>query len=106
MMTSILLGIISSTVAEVVTWINKRLSGTVLKGNGAFLLAFVTAFCGAAIKEVTAPGFSLATLHDWNTLSQTFGQIFTVSQLYFTFVVKKLNLDVTGPKTLSGPASL
>lgn len=94
MMLIILLGIVTSMAAEVVTAINKKLSGTVLKGDGAFLVAFAMAFIGAFIKEITMPGFTFATLGNWTTLTQTFGEVFTVSQLFFMVIVKKLELDV------------
>lgn len=93
-MTLILLGIVSSVVAEIVTAINKKLSGTVLKGDAAFLLVFAISFVGAFVKEITMPGFTWAMLGDWQTLATTFGEIFTVSQVYFMFIMQKLNLDV------------
>ena len=99
-MITILLGIISSTVAEIVTALNKKLSGTVLQGDAAFLIAFAVAIVGAVVKEVTAPGFTLPALTDWNTLTTDFAQIFSISQVYFIFVTKKLNLDVSGANTL------
>lgn len=94
MMLVILLGIISSTVTEIVTALNKRLSGTVLKGDAAFLIAFAMALIGAFVKEVTMPGFDWSVLAHWQSLVTTFGEVFTVSQLYFIFITQKLNLDV------------
>lgn len=96
-MITILLGILSSTIAEAITWLNKKLAGTVLKGDGAFLIALVLALAGAIVKEVTTPGFTVAHLSDWQSLSTTFGEVFTVSQVYFMFVVKKLGLDIQQP---------
>ena len=93
-MITILLGIISSTLAEVVTAINKRLQGTVLQGDAAFLIAFGMAMVGAIAKEVMAPGFTIGDLTNWQSLVQTFGEVFAVSQVYFIFVVEKLHLDV------------
>ena len=98
-MITILLGIISSTVAEIVTALNKKLSGTVLQGDAAFLIAFCIAIIGALVKEVTAPGFTIPQLTDWTTLSSDFAQIFAISQVYFVFVTKKLGLDVPTPDT-------
>lgn len=99
MLLTILLGIISSTVAEIVTALNKKLAGTLLKGDGAFIVAFALALIAAVVKEITAPGFQFSQLGNWQQLSATFGEVFTVSQLYFLFVVKKLNLDVGSTPT-------
>lgn len=104
MLTTILLGIVSSTIAEVVTALNKKLQGTVLKGEAAFIIAFVMAILAAALKEIMAPGFQLADLKNWQALTATFGEVFTISQVYFLFLVKKLNLDVQ-PITPAAPAA-
>lgn len=96
-MTIVLLGIVTSTVAEVVTALNKKLTGTLLQGDAAFLIAFGLAFVGAIIKEIAMPGFNLGMLTNWAALTQTFGEVFAVSQVYFMFVVQKLNLDVQAP---------
>lgn len=94
MLTTILLGIGSSIASEIVTWLNKKLQGTVLKGDGAFILTFAIALAGALIKQMTTPGFELSDIKDYAALSQTFGEIFTVSQVYFVFVAKKLGIEV------------
>ena len=90
-MLTLLLGICSSLAAEVVTWINKKLTGTVLSGDGAFLLAFFLAFVGASIKEFTTG----VQLTNWLVLGQTFMVIFGVSQTWFWVIAKKLNLTVS-----------
>lgn len=89
-----LLGIVTSVFAEVVTALNKKLNGTVLQGDAAFLIVFLLSFLGAIVHEVIAPGFTLSALLDVNTLMSTFAEIFGVSQVYFYFVMQKLNLDV------------
>lgn len=104
MMLVILLGILSSVAAEVVTALNKKLAGTVLAGDAAFLIAFGISFIGACITEVISPGFTWSSLLDVQSLSATFAEVFTVSQLYFLFVVKKLNLDVDHSAKV-GPAA-
>ena len=91
---TVLLGILTSYIAELVTAINKRLQNTLLKGDGAFLVALAISFVGAVVSEITAPGFKIATLTNWQALTATFTEVFAVSQVYFMFVVKKLNLDV------------
>jgi hypothetical protein len=94
MITSTILGILSSTVAEIVTALNKKLNGTVLAGDAAFLIALFVSLVGAVAKTMIAPGFTWSMLTDWATIGTTFGGIFAVSQVYFVFIVKKLNLDV------------
>lgn len=101
---TILLGILSSVAAEIVTAINKKLTGTVLEGDGAFLLAFGLSIVGAGIAEVMTPGFTLASLLDWPTLVARFSEAFAISQLFFVFITKKLNLDVTHSSAI-GPAA-
>lgn len=96
-MITILLGILASTFTEVATALNKKLTGTVLQGNGAFLLATAIALIAAAVKTMTTPGFEWEQLKDVSALSATFSQVFTVSQIYFLLIAKKLNLDVQAP---------
>lgn len=93
-MLTILLGILSSVATEVVTAINARLQNTVLKDDGAFLLAFGMAVPAAIIKEIVAPGFVWHDLTNFHHLYASFGEVFAVSQVYFVFVAQKLNLDV------------
>lgn len=101
MLITILLGIATSMIAEVVAAINKKLSNTPLKGDGAFLVAFALALIGSVAKEVAMPGFTWSALTDWGNMSATFSEVFAVSQVYFLFVVKKLNLDIQ-PHSLVG----
>jgi hypothetical protein len=93
-MVTILLGVISSTLAEIITALNKKLQNTVLKGDAAFLIVFGVSLVGAIGKEILAPGFAWVDLRNLQLLSSTFAEIFSVSQVYFIFVVEKLNLDV------------
>lgn len=85
-----LVAIGSSVLTELITWINKKLDGTPLKGNGAFLVVFFLSIFGAAIKMFYFDhvAFSLSTL-----VAQA-GEIFSVSQLYFTFIASKFGLTV------------
>ena len=98
-MITILLGIISSTVAEVVTALNKKLTGTVLQGDAAFIIAFGISAVGAFIKEIMLPGFTWSDFTHYSTLVSDFAQVFAVSQIYFIFITKKLGLDVQDPTT-------
>jgi hypothetical protein len=94
MITSILLGILSSIASETVTFINKKLKGTVLAGTAAFLIAFGMSIVIAVAKQLYTSGFEISSLTHWSSISATFGQVFTWSQVYFTLIVKKLTLDV------------
>ncbi len=93
-MTTILIGILSSVVAEIVVALNKRLKGTVLQGDAAFLLAFGIAIIGAFFTQAVNHGISVATFTNWASLTQTFTGVFTISQLYFLFITQKLHLDI------------
>lgn len=90
-METIIFGILVSVAAEVVTWLNKVLTGTVLAGKGSFILAFAVAVTGATVKVVWFDGGAVIT---WATLWATITQIWVVSQVFFMFVVEWLKLDV------------
>lgn len=96
MITSLILGVVSSTIAEIITWVNKKLSGTLLKGDGAFILAFGSAFIFSVVKEVMLPGFSLAgVFQNWHMLAATFGEVYAASQVYFYWILQKFSIQVT-----------
>lgn len=104
MVITILLGIAASVFTEVATALNKVLNNTVLKGDGAFLLAFGMAFLAAIVKEITAPGFQFADIFNYATLVQDFTETFTVSQVFFLVIYQRLGLDVGGANTnVAGP---
>lgn len=93
-MLTLLWGVVSSMAAEVVTALNKRLQGTVLQGDAAFLVALGMAVVGGTFKEVMAPGFQWSDLMNIAKLATDWSEVFAVSQVYFLLVVEKLNLDV------------
>jgi hypothetical protein len=102
MIVAILIGIITSTIAEVVTALNKRLTGTVLQGQAAFLIALVLALIGGAVKVFFIDGTPLPTTYDYASLKAlfpAFAEVWTVAQVYFMFVTKTLSLDVQAPPT-------
>lgn len=101
----ILLGILASVFTEVATAVNKLLNGTVLKGDGAFLLAFGMAFVAAIIKEVTLPGFTLSMLTNYQQLGIFFAQAFAVSQVFFYAIYSKLGLTLQPNGAVVGPAT-
>lgn len=84
-------GILASLATEAVTWLNKKLSATVLAGDGALILAIVVSFLGG-IADVLYTGTSLT----WANLGVAWTEIFSVSQVVFAFIVKKFNIDVKG----------
>lgn len=90
MLTVLSLGILSSVVSEFVTWLNSKLSGTVLKGDGAFFLASGIALIGGTFKVWHAG----VPLTDFGALWVSFTQIWAVSQVFFMVVVQTFHLDV------------
>ena len=97
MIITILLGILSSTVAELVSYLNVKLENTPLRGTAAFLMALLMAFIGGAIKIFYIDAVPFPSLHDftaWKAIYPAFAQVWTVSQIYFILVVEKLGLDV------------
>lgn len=104
MITATIFGILASVFGEVITAINKKLSGTVVAGDASFLMVLAISFVGAVIKEIITPGFTWSMFTDWQSLGQTFGTIFAASQVYFYFVTQKLNLDVTASTKPATPS--
>lgn len=100
MITTILFGILTSTLSEIITAFNKKLSGTVLKGDGAFIIALVIALVGGSVKVFYVDGTPLPTSLSYVSLKAlwpAFAQVWTVSQIYFLYVTQKLNMDVPTP---------
>ena len=87
-MLTILVGIIASVAAEAVTLVNKWLSGTVLKGDGAFVIAMLLSLVAAIIKIYFVP------LASFQSFLASFTEIWAVSQVFFIGVVQLLGLDV------------
>ncbi len=90
MLTTLSLGVLASIAAEIVVWLNKKLTSTVLKGKAAFLLATVVALVGAGFK-VAYTGIPVT---DWVSLGTAFAKVWTVAQLFFVLIVETLKLDV------------
>lgn len=98
MLTTLTIGVLASVAAEIITWINKKLTGTLLQGDGAFLLAAGVALIGGAIK-VYSTGVPLT---DLGALWASFTQVWAVSTVFFLGVVQVLGLDVKPASTTSG----
>jgi hypothetical protein len=88
-----LLGILSSVVTELVTWLNRKLSGSVLKGEGALLLSILAAF-GAGIAHTYVTGIPLHEAWNVTSLIAVSTEAFGYSQLYFQTIAKWLDLKV------------
>lgn len=87
-MLTIAFGILSSVIAELASWLNKKIEGTPLHGDGAFIIALVFAVVAAFAKVLIAP--LLVGTSFWMVLIEIFG----VSQLYFNTVAKWFGLQV------------
>lgn len=103
---TVLLGIAASVFTEVATAINKLLTNTVLKGDGAFLLSFAMAFLAAIVKEVLVPGFTFATLLDIHQLGLFFAETFSVSEVFFLVIYQRLGLDINSLGVVAGPVTV
>lgn len=86
-----LLGIASSIVTELVTWLNKVTTGTVLQGKGAFIVSLFLAFVGAAFRIGFTQSLSFGDWHAWATIGS---QIWAVSQVYFVLIAQTFGLEV------------
>ena len=89
----LLLGVLASLATEVITYIDAKLSNTVLKGDGALLLSAVIALVIAAIKVFSTNAVT------WTGLGAEFGQVWAMSQVFFLVVVQTLHLDVSSTAT-------
>lgn len=93
MITIILLGIVSSYLAELITWINKKLENTHLKGDGAFIVSLLAGLVGGSVKVFYFDHVAF-DLHNLTALGASFSEVWTISQVYFLFIIKKFSLDV------------
>ncbi len=84
-----ILGILASIATEAITWLNAKLSGTVLKGKAAFILAIFVSLAAAFMKEVVSAGAP-----NLSHLGIYFSQVFAASQVFFVLIVEWLGLDV------------
>ena len=97
MIITIIIGIVSSIFAEVVTWVNCKLQGTVLTGDGAFIVSIIVAVIASIVKVFyidATPLPSLASFSTWQTIAPVFAQVWTVSQVMFMLIIARFNLDV------------
>lgn len=77
-----LLGVAASILAEVISWVSKKIEGTPFKGDGAQIVILIVSFVGAIVKVLTG-GYQVV---DFPTLLVFFSQVYAVSQIYFLFI--------------------
>lgn len=93
MLITALLGIASSLVTELIAWVNKKLSGTALQGDGALILSILLAF-GGGFARLLMTGVPLNDIWDWSTFVSVSATVFGWSQVYFQTISRWLNLRV------------
>jgi len=79
-------GIGSSLLTEAITWVNKKLSNTLLRGRGSFIVIFVISFVAAWIHQ--------GNFSNWKDLYLQASQIFAVSQVWFVLIATKAGIEV------------
>lgn len=89
-----ILGILSSIATELITLLNKKLTGTVFQGNAALLLSIVFAFL-AGLYRVMTSGMVMVNFGD---IIAVFVQAFGYSQLYFQTIATWFGLQVKQPQ--------
>lgn len=95
MILSILIGFGSSIVTEVITWINKKITGTAFQGQGAFLFSFSIAIVLAFLKVIVLPLVPASFVQ--NFLLEV-SLVFAASQVFFQWVIKLFSLNVDAPQ--------
>lgn len=93
-MTTILLGILSSIGTDLINWLNRKFKGTVLEGNGAFILSLLVAVIASTVKLYYIDG----TVISWDNKEAVvgqFGAIWATSQIYFQVISKTLGIQVS-----------
>lgn len=92
----LLLGVASSIVAELVSLVNKWLSGTPFKGQAAFWIAAVAALIAGFVKEFY---FNGAVPLNWSEFVSYSVVAFGISQVWFGTIATWLGLQAAGPST-------
>lgn len=106
MLTTTLLALASSLYIEAVKWLDRRLQGTFVAGNGAVLLSFLLAFVAAAFKILLlepSPAEPTTFQQDMVALWSTVTEIWTVSQVYYHFIAKTFGIRVTTTPNSTDP---
>lgn len=93
MLATLILGLATTLVAEFITWLNKKIAGTVLHGDAAWIVAGLVAILAASIKVFYFGGVPA----DWPTFVADLSTIWAISQVFFLWVVQRFGLDVQSP---------
>jgi hypothetical protein len=94
----VLLGIAASLVAELVSLVNKWISGTAFKGQGAWWVAAVIALVAGFVKEFW---FSGATVLSWGDFFTYSVVAFGISQIWFGTIATWLSQYLQVPSVAS-----
>ena len=92
-----LLGIGVSLFSELVTWLNKKLTGTVIQGDAAFIIVLVLSIVVAVVKTVVLPLLPSSYMVSMGLL---FAEVFASSQIFFKLFSSKVGLVVSDPTTV------
>lgn len=101
MLPTLLIGIAVSLFTEAVTWLDSKWSGTVLKGDAAFILSAAIAFFGAAIEVA----FNFHGTLSISAIGLYFAQVWAVSQVFFVGIYQTLGLDVPSAPSSTSTAT-
>lgn len=93
-LTLLFVGIAASLFTEVATWLNLKLSATVLKGDGAFLLAAIVALAFAIVQFFATGGGTLSTF------VSHFTEIWASSTAFFLVILQTCGIDVSAYRTV------
>jgi hypothetical protein len=86
----LLLGIVASLVAELVSFVNTKLSGTPFKGQGAWWIAAIASLIAGFVKEYFLRGSVPLSYNDLATYSVA---AFGISQIWFGTISTWLGLQ-------------
>ena len=94
MTTTVLLGLIAPFLTELVTAFNKKLTGTLLAGDAAYILSAIVAVVLAIGQVVFMPTFSFSSLASWGALLTTASVVWTLSQGFYKMLIKYPGMNV------------
>jgi len=91
-MITILLGIASSILTEVITWVGKKLTGTLLEGKAAELVAVTLALVAGMYSAIVQFAQSTDTTISFVQIGQYALMAFGASQIWFKTIARFLNI--------------
>ena len=90
-LSTVLLGIASSLASEIISWLNKKLFGTVFQGQAALLVSVLAALFAGMLKVFVFSPLNVISIQD---LLSAFIVAFGWSQLWFTTIATWFGLQV------------